>query len=193
MNTSVSHVLPETKKITVEIKDLLEEFEVGYQPIITCPEFDVGRSWFRIDVYLNPKENPSHIGVSLWNLNDEDQITSGKIKHTSGQSRSWEKGNTTSDWGFPNFKNFMKLEDYKNWANKNGDIFKLEVSLTLHSKDAPASSDPTCLNPEYVRNSVNLPIMKDEGTADFSIHCDTKTFRVHKNFLCQRSDINTIL
>ena len=34
--------------------------------------------------------------------------------------------------------------------------------------------------------TVNKTIMEDASTTDFTIRCDTKSFRVHKNFLCAR-------
>ena len=82
----------------------------------------------------------------------------------------------------------MSKEDYRNWATINGDVFKLKVSLTIHvHEDNPDPEFPDSLMPEAIISSVNRVIMEDESTTDFSVRCDTKTFRVHKNFLCARS------
>ena len=75
----------------------------------------------------------------------------------------------------------MSHQDYKNWAEKKGDVFKLEISVTMNLED------PIPSGPDQVVSTVNKVIMMDEGTTDFSIRCDTKTFRVHKSFLCNRS------
>lgn len=33
---------------------------------------------------------------------------------------------------------------------------------------------------------VNKAIMVDEDTADFTLRCETREFKVHKSFLCSR-------
>ena len=45
---------------------------------------------------------------------------------------------------------------------------------------------PKSLGSEATVSAVNKDIMLDEDTADFTIRCGTKSFRVHKNFLCSR-------
>ena len=45
--------------------------------------------------------------------------------------------------------------------------------------------------PESLRSEAAIPaltkaIMMDEETADFTISCETKSFKVHKTFLCSR-------
>ena len=104
--------------------------------------FSVGGAEFNIDVCPEYDEDPGYIGVYLWNHTNEDQLTSVKIRHASGVEKSWEKKvvEATSNWGY---SQYMSHKDYKTWANKNEDVFKLEVSVT--SKDAPVV--PNCCFP----------------------------------------------
>ena len=46
--------------------------------------------------------------------------------------------------------------------------------------------EPICLE---TLSSVGKTILKDDATADFSIRCATKEFRVHKTILCARSPV----
>ena len=55
-------------------------------------------------------------------------------------------------------------------------------------------SKPKLVLPKSLSSLVTVPrvnhaIMKDVETADFTMRCPTKTFRVHKNFLCARSSV----
>ena len=45
---------------------------------------------------------------------------------------------------------------------------------------------PVSLRSEATITAVNKTIMLDEDTADFTVRCETKEFKVHKNFLCSR-------
>ena len=45
---------------------------------------------------------------------------------------------------------------------------------------------PKSLESEATISALNKAIMLDQDTADFTILCKTKEFKVHKNFLCSR-------
>ena len=45
---------------------------------------------------------------------------------------------------------------------------------------------PRSLGSEATISAVNKAIMLDESTADFTVRCETKEFKVHKSFLCTR-------
>ena len=45
---------------------------------------------------------------------------------------------------------------------------------------------PRSLGSEATISAVNKAIMLDESTADFTVRCETKEFKVHKSFLCSR-------
>ena len=52
-------------------------------------------------------------------------------------------------------------------------------------------SKPSLEVPKSLRSEVTIPtltkaIMMDEDTADFTVRCATREFKVHKNFLCSR-------
>ena len=180
---SISQIISDTKEIEIKINDFLKfmDDKEKKRKLIASNTFTVGAARLNIRVTPSDFKSPDYIGVYVGNLTDEDQVISAKFKHDS--KRSWKMISTEAHAGF-GASNFMSHEKYKTWANINGDIFKLEVSVTVHSKDSPEV--PTSLRPEYLMTSVTLPIMMDEDTADFSLRCNTKTFRVHKNFLCNR-------
>ena len=45
---------------------------------------------------------------------------------------------------------------------------------------------PKYLGSEATISAVNKAIMQDEDTADFTVRCNTKEFKVHKSFFCSR-------
>ena len=45
---------------------------------------------------------------------------------------------------------------------------------------------PKSLGSEATIPALTKAIMLDEKTADFTVRCDTREFKVHKNFLCSR-------
>ena len=47
-------------------------------------------------------------------------------------------------------------------------------------------SEPTC---QETFSSFGKMILEDDDTADFTIRCETKEFRVHRNILCARSPV----
>ena len=84
------------------------------------------------------------------------------------------------DW-----EDFMTHQEYKNWASENGGAtLKLEVVVTLHVEEEPEAPVLVTLSPDLT--SFIQRIMEDKETADFSLRCPTKTFRVHRTFLCTR-------
>ena len=48
---------------------------------------------------------------------------------------------------------------------------------------------PKSLSSQETLPKVTKAIMADVETADFTMRCPTKTFRVHKTFLCARSPV----
>jgi len=180
---------PKTRNIEVEFQGLLRriEDEDNKGKWILSPIFSVGGARFRIEVV--PEWKVGNIGVFLSNQTEEDQSTSVQVKHASGRMGSWEKADEPRKGKVWGFAKFMTHKDYKSWAAENGDTLKLEVSVTLHVKDKPAPEVPVSLSPDYAVTSINRPIMMDEDTADFSLRCQTKTFRVHRNFLCNGSPV----
>ena len=66
----------------------------------------------------------------------------------------------------------------------------MELVFSLHHPGVLLRSQevsvPKSLRSQETLPAVNKSIMLDEATADLTVRCDTKTFRVHKTFLCSR-------
>ena len=67
----------------------------------------------------------------------------------------------------------------------------LELIFSLHHPGVLLMSQEVSV-PKSLGSQETLPamaksIMLDSETADLTLRCDTKTFRVHKSFLCSRS------
>ena len=64
------------------------------------------------------------------------------------------------------------------------DFISLGFNTLFRSK--PGLELPKSLRSEVTIPALTKAIMLDEETADFTVHCPTKEFKVHKNFLCSR-------
>ena len=53
-------------------------------------------------------------------------------------------------------------------------------------RSKPSLEVPKSLGKEVIISALNKAIMQDEDTADFTVRCETREFKVHKNFLCSR-------
>ena len=62
----------------------------------------------------------------------------------------------------------------------------LALILTILLRSKPKLKIPESLRSEASTSALTKSIMQDEDTADFTVSCETKTFKVHKNFLCSR-------
>ena len=67
--------------------------------------------------------------------------------------------------------------------------FNLLYCLLFLFRSKPKLELPKSLRSEETIPRVNRAIMNDVETADFSMRCANKTFRVHKSFLCSRSSV----
>ena len=65
--------------------------------------------------------------------------------------------------------------------------------LTILLRSKPKLKIPESLRSEASTSALTKSIMQDEDTADFTVSCETKTFKVHKNFLCSRLVLVQIL
>ena len=63
-------------------------------------------------------------------------------------------------------------------------FFALVLIFLFRSK--PSLEVPKSLGSEATVSSVNKAIMLDEDTADFTVQCETREFKVHKSFLCSK-------
>ena len=175
-----------TKKFVCEMKNFPEDTEYqGKGSYVSSPHFNVGGGYFRLTLfdYDGDDDVNEDIYINLDNLSEGKQMVSGTITLPSGEKRSWSKEVLGGSWDLNDslFCGTMPRKFYGKWAKNNGNDLKLKVSITVHESEVPIS-----LRPEAVISSVNRAILEDESTSDFSVKCDTKTFRVHKSFLCAR-------
>ena len=126
-----------SSKKTITIKDFLQliENESLKQKKMISPQFYIAGVVFSIHVYPDNsgRGGPGFVGIYLSNDSDEDQITSISVKKASGEEVSWEMQKVL----FSNshgFYEFLSHENYREWANEHGDVLKLEVVVTVHSK-----------------------------------------------------------
>ena len=122
----------ETTKKVIEIHDLILkiEDEDNWAEAIVSPKFQLAGKDFSVDVV---PDDDGYIGVHLASYSDEDQICSFTVMETSGVEMSWEMEKIEADswWGFPTF---LAHKKYRGWAKSNGDVLRLEVTITLHTK-----------------------------------------------------------
>ena len=81
------------------------------------------------------------IAVFLYNDSDQDQTCSATFKADSAvpvKSRGWDRVKVKAkyEWGY---SKFLSYGAYKKWAKENGDVFKLEVSVSLLTKEIVAT------------------------------------------------------
>ena len=168
-------------KHEVEIHEFLKKIsdDKSKKNPIEFAKFNLGGVEMAIRVY--PEHTiPGFIGVGLYNISDQDQMCSASFKTplASGVC-SWERSIIRANKGL-GYSSFLSHDGYKKWAQENGDVFKLEVSVSLRTRDKET----------VAFSSFGKTIMEDDSTADFTIRCKSKAFKVHKNFFCARLDNN---
>ena len=112
---------------------------------VVSPKFYLGDVEMSIGVYPDYKSS-GRIGVFLHNHSDQDQkvsvaFTSKKSKSAASyylirESRERAIIKANKSFGYPGF---LSHRDYKNLAEEDGDVFKLEVSVSLHTKEESAT------------------------------------------------------
>ena len=161
-------------KVEFKVHGLLEKISDDknkMEPFVS-PKFNLGGVEMSLLVYPDYKSS-GFIGVALHNCSDQDQMCSATFKWSARVVEScleWQIIRANRSSGYPNL--FLSHRVYKKWAKENGDVFKLEVLVSLRTKDTSAFS------------SFGKTIMEDDSTADFIIRCNGKAFNVHKNFFC---------
>ena len=126
--------ISKTTKKTVEIHDFISKIEDEDKKMeaIISPKFKLAGVDFSINVYPDGS-GCGFICVLLHNYGDEDQMTSSSIKQVSGEEKGWEMDKIKAKklWGF---SKFMSHEKYRQFAKVHGDVLKLDVVVTLHTK-----------------------------------------------------------
>ena len=142
----------EEVELEVEIHDFLEKiFDDGKKKkAIESPKFNLGGVEMTIRVYPDYRMGGS-VGVFLLNHSDQDQKVSftftskksksaGPIYALTQESRERVMIQANKSLGYPGF---LSHRDYKKLAEEDGDVFKLEVSVSLHTKEKSATDSWT--------------------------------------------------
>jgi len=170
-----------TKKIQVAIPG-------GVKDLQTTPMFFI--DGVKMSLILSAEHYPGPTDVFLENFGDEVQTVSGILMNTgSGQQISFGRKTLFPAIKAPGAKacGIGRID----FSEDSGQM--LEITLTLHTKEN-ASNDGwirSKIEPDNKdqENSLVKAIMEDGDTADFTLRCETKEFRVHKNVLCARSPV----
>ena len=128
-------LISESTKKTMEIHDLIKKMEdpEKNQQWILSPDFELAGVDFSIAVFPDCSANgvPGFISVFLHQNSNEEQMVSVTIKEASGVVWGRKMKTEELEWGC--YK-FLSQEKYREWAKTHGDVLKLEVVVTLHSK-----------------------------------------------------------
>ena len=90
------------------------------------------------------------------------------------------------------FGNIKTLSGVFIYAPVDGkdEVVTLELEFSLHLPGPLLSSSgvklPRTMTSQETLSALNKDILGDEETADLTLRCGDKTFRVHKSFLCSR-------
>ena len=132
-----THLISESTEKTIQIHDFLEKIEdqETNKQKIASPRFQIAGMEFSIDVYPDSAvfDCPGFIGVFLNNYSKETLMSSVTVKEASGEMSSWEMEKSEPEMGF-GWDKFLSQEKYREWAKDHGDVLKLEVLVTLHTK-----------------------------------------------------------
>ena len=198
--------ISETKKINIEIPNFLELIDGNDDSIYyQTPYFTVAGNMFRI--VLLPQAD-YEIVIELVGGHSKDhaeddmewiirkqilEVNPGpRLSHEWYRRFAKENGDVLKLEAKVTSKNRgAKDEDWKRYLNLFLDLFfpffLLQLLFLFRSK--PKLDLPKSLSSQETIPRVNKAIMADVETADFTMRCPTKTFRVHKTFLCARSPV----
>ena len=131
-------LISESTEKTIQVHDFLkkiEDQETNQQKIVSA-RFQIAGMEFSIDVYPDAAvyDGSGFIGVYLHNYSKETLMSSVTVKEASGKENSWEmRKEPETERGF-GWNKFLSQEKYREWAKDHGDVLKLEVLVTLHTK-----------------------------------------------------------
>ena len=130
-------MISKSTRKTIEIHDFIKKIEdpEKNKKAIVSPKFKLAGAEFSIHIFpcVAVGVNAPFIGVFLANHSNEEQMASITVKEASAGKLSWEMKKVPGGQGF-GFPNFLSHEKYREWANAHGDVLKLEVVVTVHSK-----------------------------------------------------------
>ena len=126
-----SGLISESTKKIIEIRDFstkIEDPENNHKEI-DSPMFKLAGVDFSIDVL---PDCSGYLCFYLRNYGDEDQTTSVAVKNGPGVDVNWKMMKVEAQ-GIGVFW-FISHENYRQWAKDHGDVLRLEVVVTVHSK-----------------------------------------------------------
>ena len=127
----------ETKTVGTEIPEFLDK--IDKKEVVRSPRFKLAGVEFYIKV--EPGNNETEfVCVSLVNCSDKNQTTSVNFTEESGVKSSWQMVTVGVNTG-KGFTMFLSHGNYKTWAKKHGDVFKLKTKVTLHQQLYTAEDD----------------------------------------------------
>ena len=133
-----THSISETTKKTIAIHDFSQKIDKYKSRDIISPKFKLAGIDFSIDVIpescirIEWREVIPYIGVYLSNYSDEEQMFSFTVKPASGGTWRGEKFMVGAGERWALVEKVLSHKKYMKWSKDNGDVFKLEVLLTLH-------------------------------------------------------------
>ena len=131
------------KIVHVEIQDFTKRIDdkENKKKKIKSPKFKVGDTSLTVSVYPEDwrEDSDEYIAVYLNNEEMEKVSTSATFKHASGREVPW-KGELPVGDGL-GLRNFLSHKAYKEWAKDHGDVFKVEVEITLHDEKSQWTSN----------------------------------------------------
>ena len=126
-----THSISETTKKTIAIHDFSQKIDKYKSRDIISPKFKLAGIDFSIDVIPRSYQFP-YIGVLLCNYSDEEQMFSFTVKPAFGGMWRGEKFMVGAGERWALVEKVLSHKKYMKWSKDNGDVFKLEVLLTLH-------------------------------------------------------------
>ena len=124
-----------TKTVTVEIHDFTKKIDDidNKKKEIKGPKFKVGEKEFYISIYPEDHhDGSSHIAVYLSNPSKDKIKASYMFKHDSGTEMGAINQEIDAGDDGKGPSKFLSHVDYKKWAEDHGDVFRVEVEITLH-------------------------------------------------------------
>ena len=123
------------KTLSVAIHGFTKRIDDGVK--IISSKFKVGDTNFTVQVNPQDPNDSHHIGVYLNNEEEEDVTATFTFKHASGVEDTLENQELEAGNGL-GATNFLSHGAYKDWAKDHGDVFKVDVKITLQVEKGPA-------------------------------------------------------
>ena len=123
------------KTVKVEIHDLIKmiDHQEDKKKRIVSPQFKVGDTSLTVQVYPHDwRENSKEFIAVYVNNKGKNKITATfTLKHASGVVKTFKNQEIKAKTVFGDTE-FLSHAAYMEWAEDHGDVFRVEVKVTLH-------------------------------------------------------------